>query len=778
MYGNDRDLDMVGKIRESNMNPAEFPPGQVNDPFGLGTQDPLSQGTNGGNNGNPFGGGADYGSPLGGSGGDANIYNGFNQAPQNTPKSFGSDVEMVDKFLAVTGKALVIGGKGLGGFTKRLIESMMPMSATYLVNWGRQMCIGAIVSIVVGMLLLFTGQSGFFLPILISSLFILGIGTMLFMFNYSRYKEEKDEIVQDIPIEPEPQEEPTDSQEVPFQCDLLDEDYNEDIFEEDEDEEDEDDWINDRFEEEPDVDVPLSIDDALDSLPEVNKGMYTRQYLYEMLTKVLPSYAPNFSEFEEFDETDELFLTFQDAVTEAAEVMGLDEDNTPNVLSVSKNMFIIRVVTERSSKLKAQQLADEVASIYAEETGCEDAYALSKTVGRECIITLFPGNNEDKVSLLDCMSAKRDFFLNTKNYMPVTLGVDESGNVIVADLKKLDSLFISGMSRSGKTWFAKSVLLQMCSFVSPEELNIYICDVKGGVSDFKSFSLPHVKSFASDAQSILKTLRWVVRTEGARRKKLLGNEGCINIWGFRDKCPNVKLPLIYVVVDEVISLTDAMDKEENSEFQSLVTVLVSQLPNLGIRLMMVPHVIKNEIIKKTASDLVPCRISVRGDAAHIESCCGLKPKEFPYKLVCAGDMAVRLKLDNFKRPLFVHASVIADDDNSVESIFDYMRSAWTRLEPEEAKNSVYNNNNFDDLLAKADSEDWVDDEDIFGEEEKPRVELDRGTGNVSVKKPSKSRVLTTPKKEQSNNIKDKQYSPDDFLGLDDLGEFGDDLFDD
>lgn len=771
MYGND--LDMVGKMRESNMNPAEFPPGQVSDPFSYngGGSDQFSQGTNGmnNNNNNGFGGGADYGSPLGGSQGDTNLYGGFNQNMQNVPQSYGSDVEMVDKVLKITGKALVVGGKGLSGFLQRFVESMMPMTATYLVNWGRQMCIWAVVDIVIGTLLLMVGHGGYFLPILVSSFFILGVGTMLFMFNYSRYKDEKLEVPPETQEEPEPQ-----GFEGTAEEDFFGDEFEDDVFGDDPDD---DDIFNSEFFEdgsgfEPEVDEPMSPTDALDSLPEVNKGMYTRQYLYEMFTKVLPCYSPNFSEFEEFDETDDLFLSFQDAVTEAAEVMGIDEENSPNVLSVSRNMFIIRIVTERSSKLKAQMLADEVASIYADRNECEEAYALSKTVGRECIITLFPGNNDKKVSLLDCMNAKKDFFLNTKNYMPVTLGVDEAGNVIVADLKKLDSLFISGMPRSGKTWFAKAVLLQMCAFVPPDELNVYICDLKGGVSDFKNFRLPHVKKFASTTTGIIAILRWVVKTEGARRKKLLGDADVINIWGFRDKCPNVKLPLLYVVVDEVVSLSEEMDKEEKAEFQGLVTELVSQLPALGIRLLMVPHVIKNDIIKKTASDLVPCRISVKGDEAHIESSCGLKPKEFPYKLVCTGDMAVRLKLDNFKRPLFVHACVIADDDVKIESIFEYMRCAWNKLEPDAAvpiEEESSGLERFDILVPSSSS---VAPQRV--EVEKPKLKLDKGTGNVSLKKLASSRVVSSPKKEQANNIEDNQYSPDSFLGLEDLGEFGDD----
>lgn len=804
---NNNDLDMVGKMRESNMNPADFPPGQVNDPFstGGGFQDPFSfsQGTNGTNNdmnGNdPFGGGANFGSPLGSPTGsnDPNTFNGFNTNPMGgQPTSFGSDVDAVDKALEIVGKVAVVGGKGLAGFLKRLIESMLHITPSYLVNWGRQMCIGAVIDIAIGALIMFTGHSGYFLPILVSSFFLLGIGTMLFMFNYSKYREEKHgEMMQESIPEPDPISEPEQEPEQDFGNTDDFSDYDDSSLFDDDEDDDLSDVYGYEDEEEPVLDEPMTTEEALNSLPEVNKGMYTRQYLYEMLTKVLPSYAPSFSDFEEFDENDDLFLTFQEAVTEAAEVMGIDEENSPNVLTVSRNMFVIKITTERSAKLKAQQLADEVANIYADRNDCPDAYALSKTVGRECIITLFPGNGNGKVSLLDCLAVKKDYFLNTKNYLPVVLGVDESGKVIVADLKKLDSMFITGLPRSGKSWFAKLMLLQMCTFCSPAELNFYICDPKDGISDFKAFAVPHVKKFVTADEDILKLLRWVVKTEGVRRKKLLGDAGCINIWSFKDKCPNVKLPLLYVVVDEVVTLSERMEKDTKAEFQGLITELVSQLPALGIRLMMVPHVIKNDIIKKTASDLVPCRISVLGDEAHIESSCGLKPKEFPYKLVSKGDMAVRLKLDNFKRPLFVHACIIADNDEKIDSVFEYMRCAWERLEPDEesAISSKVKEEKYlgtlEDKVSK-ESSDWLDadifdddDEGMFKDDdtpvERPKVELNKQTGSVTLKKPIQTRVVSSPKKKQGSKLEDEWHSPEEFLGLEDVGDFGEsDLFDD
>ena len=71
--------------------------------------------------------------------------------------------------------------------------------------------------------------------------------------------------------------------------------------------------------------------------------------------------------------------------------------------------------------------------------------------------------------------------------MPVVLGINPQGKVIAVDFKKLESILTTGPPRVGKSWFVQAVLTQLCAFVPPSELNIYICDPKEGISDFKAF---------------------------------------------------------------------------------------------------------------------------------------------------------------------------------------------------------------------------------------------------------------------------------------------------
>lgn len=436
------------------------------------------------------------------------------------------------------------------------------------------------------------------------------------------------------------------------------------------------------------VDDSVSIDEAISTLQEVPNGMYTRQYLYDMFTKVLPLMKPDFSEIRDIDEDDDVFYQWEESLREAAEVSGCKEDYLPELQRLQENLFTIIVTCDRPAGFKPDLVATELANIYAHQGGRvnPNVYAKAETSGRNCMITIFTGASA-MISLKDMMIQVKDYILDSSNYIPVVFGIDQLGGVIHYDLKKLESIIITGMPRSGKSWFCQAVLTQMCAFVPPSQLQIYVCDPKDGISDFVSFKLPHVKKFVSKDERIVATLRELVKVEGPRRKRIIGDAGFVNIWDYKERYPDVKLPIIYVLVDEVVTLASRMDKETNNEFRMLLRELISQLPALGIRAFLIPHVLNNDIIEKKTSDLVPCKISVCGDADHVEKATGSKPKDFPYKLTNKGDMAVRMPAVS-SDTMYVHGPALTDSNVKNNELFDYLRRVWSMHEPNEVEDSV------------------------------------------------------------------------------------------
>lgn len=495
--------------------------------------------------------------------------------------------------------------------------------------------------------------------------------------------------------------------------------FGDDTEDEDEDFDDfgmEDDFDFGDFEPEPTKIESVSIEDAVEQLPEVNKGMYTRQYLYEQFTKVLPSYNAGFYVNKEYSEEDDVFLYWEENLRQAAQVSGVSEDALPNLISLKENLFTVELECERPKGFKPDAVAKELASIYTFNEGLTSQVAFDvNPVGMSCFIRLFKGE-KSMISLRDMYQQVEDYMLNTNNYMPVVIGTNYEGKVLTADLKDVESMLIAGMPRSGKTWFVLALLYQMSAFLSPKELNFYILDPKAGISDYRNLKMPHIKYFEQDYRKVIPFLQSIVHKEATRRKKLLGDAGCVKIWDFKKKYPEVELPIIYVVIDEMVSFSGNLEKDERTEFRALLRELVSQLPALGIRAIFIPHVIKNEFIEKTTSDLIMCRVSVRGEPEHVESSIGAKPKDFPWKLTHLGDMGVLLK-EISPSPIYVKAPVISSTSDETNDLFDYQRRVWSKLEPDSVKGSVAYNADFDkeqqELLDRFEADDILDDNELF-----------------------------------------------------------------
>ena len=434
----------------------------------------------------------------------------------------------------------------------------------------------------------------------------------------------------------------------------------------------------------PAVEEPvLSKEEILETLTNLN-GAVTRQYLLEHTLPILESITPNYADSKVLDTQSEDFAAFAAIVEDCANILrkqgANDKQKLPQLIEVKEYLLYYTLTLERATWCKTPSLVAEIVNYMAYD---ESTHKVDETVHGEGVdvgsmthITITKGDTA-KVTLKDVMLSKKDFFLDANNYMPCCLGVDSSANAVLLDLKNVNAMMVTGLPRSGKSWALKCILAQMMLFTSPRELQFYFLDPKFKISDFYTIRTPHVCGFQHEDNAIVNELRYIIHDLAPRRKEKIGSvTGCKNIWDYREACPTEDMPLIYVVIDEVMTLSDRMDKETKAEFQGLLSELVTQLPAVGIRLFLVPHVVKDTIIKKTTSSLIPCRISVGGDADHIADTLG--DTKFPYKLVHPGDMAV--KLDKGAAS-FVHSSILASTNIKTDEFFDFLNSMWLKIDP-------------------------------------------------------------------------------------------------
>lgn len=476
----------------------------------------------------------------------------------------------------------------------------------------------------------------------------------------------------------------------------------------------------------------INIEDAINNIDDIPAHTQTRQFLFEQYSKVLPLINPKFSEFKVISEDSDNFIIFDEILRSASEQVGMSEEKIPKLVELRENQFIIQLKATRPSGLKEQDIAREISDIYSKDDyGAithEGVYSTVSSVGQYYIVNIFKGENSI-VSLADTYRYVKDYILDIKNNKPIVAGVNELGKVWTFDADKIISYIISGKPRSGKSWTAVSFVVQLCMYSSPREVIFEALDVKAGTSDYYAMrdTLPHFRRFESDPKKIMSRLRYLTTTEASKREKILKDNDCIAIADLKAKCPDVDIPYLYVIIDEIVGLKGKLSKEEDSEFKELVNVLITQMPNLGIKVILVPHRVTNDIIPKTSYTLVGFMACVGAEDGEIKNTLNVTSKDFPYTLVNKGDTALKTNEINKGKTVFCHGIGITSDNDLNKDVYRFIGALWRRLEPEycnteggvrEVKNvEQYKGHN----LGKA--SDIVDDEDFLLDDDSEYIDI-------------------------------------------------------
>lgn len=709
--------------------------GSGSDPFGGGGSDPFSSGNSnpfGGSGGSdPFGSSGDsnpFGSagsdPFGGGGVSSDPFgnSGFNTGSDpfgGGTNNFGSDPfgggfggtnqlqpqqqqQPTKSMEDAVFDGLASGAKATANVFKAAGQAFKTFDASRRCNMGKQLLLTSGISVVVGIILMILKFSVGF-SFLFGGLVTMAVGVLIFMIAYDTLKKnggtpQIQQQTQPPAIENDFGSNNSDFGDSDFgnsdfgdsdfgDSDFEDSDFDDSSMDTDESDFDTDDSdFDDDFNFDEDVSSgyetgpALTKEEVLNTLVATN-GAVTRQYILERVIQVLESITPDYAYSRTLDESSDSFADWAAIVEDCATVLKTnDKVKLPQLLEVKEQLLHYTLTISRATWCKTENLVKEIVNYVGyDETSNkmdEGVFGSGHDVANKVFITITKGDTA-RITVKDAIVNNKDFFTNSDNYMPVCLGIDSSGNTILVDMKYIDALMMTGMPRSGKSWAMKSIIAQMMMFNSPRDLQFYFLDPKASISDFCSIKTPHVRKFVTTDDAIVAELEYVVHDLAPKRKEIIGSvPGCKNIWDYRAARPTEDMPLIYVVIDEVMTLSERMDKDTKNKFQALLAELVTQLPAAGIRIFLVPHMVRDTIIKKTTSALIPCRISVGGDAEHIADTLG--DTKFPYKLSHVGDMAVKLRKGDTQ---FVHSCIVASDNARTDDFFDFLNAMWLKIDP-------------------------------------------------------------------------------------------------
>ena len=208
--------------------------------------------------------------------------------------------------------------------------------------------------------------------------------------------------------------------------------------------------------------------------------------------------------------------------------------------------------------------------------------------------------------------------------LPLALGKDVGGRVIVADLAEMPHLLIAGATGSGKTVCMNSILTGLLMSRTPDQMRLLLVDPK--IVEFSAYNdLPHlVVPVITDPKKVALGLRWAI-TEMEKRYKMFARAGVRNIRSFNarpiakqgslfgEEPPEAgadgglpeRLPYIVVVVDE---LADLMLVAQ-ADIENSIARLAQLSRAVGIHMILATQRPSVNVITGTIKANFPARIA-------------------------------------------------------------------------------------------------------------------------------------------------------------------------
>ena len=432
---------------------------------------------------------------------------------------------------------------------------------------------------------------------------------------------------------------------------------------------------------EPTPAAPTNTDynSIIDSVPS-NVPIVTRRMLWDIFKPFFPTLTKGFADKKELDLMSESALQIGAGLNKAMEIL-FPKAEAPDIecklAKVVETFYCYEVTFNRPKvKVKAEELQREATNIFRESP--EDLSEVKiVTVGVNFIATI-PKGTATAVTIGDVFTIKavEDYF--NKKTFPFIAGIGELGEVELLDARKITSMLIAGKPRSGKSSYVSSILLSLCTMNTPEDIQFLIIDPKDSMLFFTYALLPHVCGRHNDNEA-LAILKAVLYGEGERRKQLLRSNGVENIWELRER-KNIKLPMLYVVIDEAVTLmANADQKGIKKDIQNLIDSILTQLPSSGIGLIMIPHR-STGILSPTTRLNIAFKAAVMADKDVVEEELGIKRWQVP--LTRPGEIAV--KETSYQSAKFVRGSCpvdpsLSDADYRTRELICNIARTWYKL---------------------------------------------------------------------------------------------------
>jgi S-DNA-T family DNA segregation ATPase FtsK/SpoIIIE len=263
---------------------------------------------------------------------------------------------------------------------------------------------------------------------------------------------------------------------------------------------------------------------------------------------------------------------------------------------------------------------------------------LAPIPGKSVVGIEIPNHIRAKVFLKDILA--HDKFRHAESNLILALGKDISGDIAIADLKKMPHLLIAGATGSGKSVLLNSIICSILYKATPQEVKFIMIDPK--ILELSNYdAIPNLfMPVITDPKKAGLALRWAVR-EMERRYKLLAHLSVRHIDEYNEKVddllrrgtrtikiktetpvsedgqtkmtmtetevPLTKLPCLVIIVDEFADLMMVTYRE----IEELILRLAQMARASGIHLILATQRPSTDVITGLIKANFPSRISLK-----------------------------------------------------------------------------------------------------------------------------------------------------------------------
>ncbi len=222
--------------------------------------------------------------------------------------------------------------------------------------------------------------------------------------------------------------------------------------------------------------------------------------------------------------------------------------------------------------------------------------------GRSLVGIEIPNRSLEIVTLKTMLSSS--VMQKSRSKLTVSLGLDVSGNPLVANIAKMPHVLIAGTTGSGKSVLINSFISSLLFRGSPSEVKFIMIDPKR-VELTGYNGIPHLLTpVIVEVEKILSSLKWAMG-EMDRRYKLFAEASVRNIDSYNELSGFQALPYIVILIDELADLMAFAPVD----VEDAIARLAQMARATGIHLVVSTQRPSVDVLTGLIKANIPCRIA-------------------------------------------------------------------------------------------------------------------------------------------------------------------------